>query len=155
MSRYACNNDLAGTQQAMSSSFKTLVDIRSTTGALTRGDIYDILVGTNGVPADNYMEFDLSLITAVGTSTGITPQALDPADVVALATASANATAEPTTTAASTRWFIGVNQRASYRWVAAPGGELVWPATADDGITGVVQAGTTTDFSATLHVVGF
>jgi hypothetical protein len=25
-------------------------------------------------------------------------------------------------------WYVGVNQRASYRWVAAPGSELVWPA---------------------------
>ena len=62
-------------------------------------------------------------------------------------------TIDPTTTAEMLR--VPLNHRASYRWVAAPGGELVWPATANNGIAGVLGGTTATDFSATMHVVGF
>lgn len=133
MARFSFSNDLAGTQQAISSSFKTLAYLRATTGALRRGKVYDILFGTNGTPADNAMEYDVSRVTAAGTATSATPNALDPADAAADATCEVNATAEPTVTAASSVLFVGVNVRASYRWVAAPGSELVYPATANNG----------------------
>lgn len=133
MSKFSVNNDLGGTQQAISSSFKSLVAFFATTGALRRGKLYDILVGTNGTPADQVLEFDVSRMTANGTGTSVTPNALDPADVAADFTANANYTAEPTVTAASSVFFIGINQRASYRWVASPGGEFVYPATANNG----------------------
>lgn len=133
MARFQVNNDLAGTQQAISSSFKTLASVRATTGALRRGKVYDLLFGTNGTPADNAMEYDVSRITAGGTGTSATPNPLDPADAAADATCLVNNTVEPTVTAASSHVFVGVNVRASYRWVAAPGSELVYPATADNG----------------------
>jgi hypothetical protein len=40
-------------------------------GSLRRGKIYDILVGTNGTPADNYLEWQISKAT-VTTSSGTT-----------------------------------------------------------------------------------
>ena len=40
----------------------------------------------------------------------------------------------PTYTANTILWSAGVNQRATYRWVAAPGSELLIPATASNGI---------------------
>jgi hypothetical protein len=133
MAKYAIGNDLGGSQQAVSGSYKTLVSMFA--GATTRrGKMYDILIGTNGTPADNYMEWDVSRMTADGTGTSITPNALDPADAAALGTSKANYTAEPTVTANSSLFYVGVNQRASYRWVAAPGSELVYPATANNGL---------------------
>jgi hypothetical protein len=127
--RYSSNNINAGTQQAMSATYKTLLALTAATATLTRGKIYDILVGTNGTPADNYMEFDLSRQTAAGTSTATTPNPLELGDRAAGTVGSANFTAEGTITAASSVFYLGLNQRASYRWVASPGGEFVIPNT--------------------------
>jgi len=127
--RYSSSNDLAGTKQAMSSAYKTLVALTAATATLTRGKIYDVLIGTNGTPADNPMEFDISRQTAAGTSTSITPVSLEPGDRAAGTVGTANFTAEGTITATSSVFYVGLNQRASYRWVAAPGSELVIPNT--------------------------
>jgi hypothetical protein len=130
MAKYA----ITGSQATVSGSYKTVLDVFATTGALRRGKVYDVLIGTNGTPADNYLQWDISRMTADGTGTAVTPQALDPADVAALATAKNNYSAEPTITASSSLFNVGVNQRASYRWVAAPGSELLFPATANNGL---------------------
>lgn len=129
MAKYAEGNDLAGTQQAMTATYKTLLASWAVTATLRRQKLYDILVGTNGTPADNYMEFDVSRQTADGTATSITPPPLDPADGAFGGASKANYTVEGTITAASSMFYIGMNQRASYRWVAAPGSEIVTPAT--------------------------
>jgi hypothetical protein len=113
MAKYA----IIGSQATVSGSYKTVLDVFATTGALRRGKIYDVLIGTNGTPADNYLQWDISRMTADGTGTAVTPQALDPADVAALATAKNNYSAEPTITASSSLFNVGVNQRASYRAV--------------------------------------
>jgi hypothetical protein len=141
MAKYAIGNDLGGSQQAVSGTYKTLVSMFATTGTLRRGKLYDILIGTNGTPADNYVEWDVSRMTADGTGSAITPNALDPADAAAAGTAKANYTVEPTVTANSSVFYVGVNQRASYRWVAAPGSELVYPATANNGLVGRARSG--------------
>jgi hypothetical protein len=134
MANYAINNANAGSQQAMAASYKSLVTCASS-ATVRRIKIYDVLVGTNGTPADNYLEFDISRVTAAGTGSALTPTILDPADGAALTSCLANLTVEPTVTAASSVFYIGVNQRASYRWVAAPGSELVGPATSAAGFT--------------------
>jgi hypothetical protein len=134
MANFAINNSLAGSQQNMGASYKSALSVFATTGALRRGKVYDVLIGTDGTPADNAIDWDISRMTVDGTGTAATPNALDPADAAMLATAKVNYTAEPTVTAASSVWQVGVNQRASYRWVAAPGSELVYPATANNGL---------------------
>jgi hypothetical protein len=134
MANYAVNNSLAGTPQNMSTSYKTLVVVTASNATqLRRGQIYDVLIGTDGSPADNAMVFDISRQTAAGTATSVTPVALNPADAAMLGVAAANATVEGTITSASSVFNIGLNQRASYRWVAAPGSELVYPATNANG----------------------
>lgn len=130
MANYSANNINAGTQQAVAATYKTLLSLTASSGtALRRFKIYDVLMGTNGTPADNFMEYDISRQTVAGTGTTTTSNALDPADTAALTVGLSNLTVEPTVTAASSVFYVGVNQRASYRWVAAPGSELVAPAT--------------------------
>lgn len=142
MANYAISNVLGGTQQAVSSSFKTLVSVTSSSATQARrGQIYDVLIGTNGVPADNYMTWDISRQTAAGTATSVTPNALNPADAAMLGVSTANSTVEPTITSNSSVFYVGVNQRASYRWVAAPGSELVYPATTANGFALRVLSG--------------
>lgn len=130
MANYAVTNSNAGTQQSLSSSYKSLIGVNAASAtALRRIKVYDLLFGTTGTPADNYVTWDVSRMTAAGTGTSTTPTILDPADSAALTVATSNYTVEPTVTAASSLLNVGVNQRASYRWVAAPGSELVAPAT--------------------------
>ena len=132
MANYYVTNLLGGTQQNLSTSYKTLVSTVSS-ATVRRVKIFEVNVGTDGTPADNVVVFDVSRQTAAGTSTAVTPLPLDPADAAALTTCTANSTAEPTITATSSVFNIAMNQRASYRWVAAPGSELVGPATSAAG----------------------
>ena len=132
MADYAINNSLGGTLQSITSTYKTLVAAYSS-ATPRRIKVYDVEMGTNGTPADNYMEWDISRQTGVGTATTIIPNPLDPADAAALSIGTANYTGEGTITAASSLFYLGINQRASWRWVCAPGGELVMPATANNG----------------------
>jgi hypothetical protein len=95
------------------------------------------------------------ICTAAGTSTGVTPQNLDPADATTEYDAGENHTIEPTYTAGAILLNIPLNQRATFRWVAAPGGELVFPATASNGAgieTDTISTGTPV-ITATVHVL--
>lgn len=96
--------------------------------------VYDVVVGSDATPADNAAEYVLQRYTVDGTSTAVTPQALDPGDAAALAEAGEAHSAEPTYTANAILLQWAQNQRATFRWVAVPGGELIIPATADSGI---------------------
>lgn len=123
-----------GTQQNQSTAYGApILGLGSSSTVLKRGKVYDLLIGTNGTPADNAIEWDISRVTATSTSTLITPQPLDMADAAAVSVVTANSTTSGTISVQNL-FYIGVNQRASYRWVAAPGSELVWPATSSAGL---------------------
>ena len=121
-------------QQNMGATAKTLISVFAGATA-RRGKVYEFMVGTNGSPpADNELEIDTARMTADGTGTSFTPNPLDPADAACAATSKIGYTAEPTVTASSFLVYFGMNQRATVRWLAAPGSELVYPATANNGI---------------------
>jgi hypothetical protein len=106
------------------------------------------MFGTLGTPADQSYEWDISRCTTLGTG-GSTPVAaqLDPSDTASSTVVTADPTAEGTYTAATSQFYLATNQRASYRWVASPGSELVWPATNLNGFglrTRSVSGGTAT-----------
>lgn len=147
MANYAVSNGLAGTLQAITSTYKTLLAVTAQTTSLRRGKLYEVDFGTIGTPANQTYEFDISRQTAAGTSTAVTPNPLDPADVASFTVGSANFTAEGTITATSSQFYLGINQQASYRWIAAPGSEILWPATNLAGLamrTRSVSGGTAT-----------
>jgi hypothetical protein len=124
MAQYAFNNQLGGTPQNLSSSYKTILVVTAATGATTlrRGWIYEIEIGADSVPnsTDCPINWDISAQTAPGTATAITPQPVDQGggDAAALLTYAANATAEGTITANSSVFYMPLNQRASQRWIA-------------------------------------
>jgi hypothetical protein len=93
------------------------------------------------------MEWDISRITAASTSTFVTPQPLDFADVASGLVVSVNSSTFGTISVQNV-WYVGVNSRASYRWVAAPGSEIVSPATSSAGVQlrqrGIAYTGTAT-----------
>lgn len=118
-----------------------------------RGKIYDLIFGSEATPADAAILWTVQRCTAAGTSTGVTPEPLDPADAACLSDAGENHTIEPTFTANKVVLSIALNQRATFRWVAAPGGELIYPATAANGFgiqTDTISSGTPV-ISATVH----
>lgn len=95
-----------------------------------RCKLYDFVVGSEATPADNAFLWVVDRgTTGLGTSTGVTPSPLDPADAVALSDAGENYTVNPTL--GVNILAIPLNQRATFRWVAFPGSELVLAATAN------------------------
>lgn len=135
MAGYAASNLNATTpaQQALTTTFKTLINLSA--GATPRRiKVHEFVFGTDGTPADNAMTWDVSRSSAIGTGTAGVIVALDSADAAALSVSTINQTVEPTVTANSSQWAAGMNQRATHRWVAYPGQELVIPATTAAGL---------------------
>jgi hypothetical protein len=99
-----------------------------------RPRIYDLLLSSSSTPNDYSAHFFLQRFSADGTGTAATPQPLDFNERAAVATSKHTYTAEPTLTANEILLEVAHNQRATCRWVAAPGSELVIPALAGDGI---------------------
>ena len=107
-------------------------------GAATiRPALYDILLGSDATPADNAAKYTFQRSTTAGTpGSSFTPIALDPADPAALASAgiAVYTSTAPALTANAFVLSVALNQRATFRWVAAPGSELKIPATASNGL---------------------
>ncbi len=103
-------------------------------GASRRAYITEFTVGADAAPADTSLTWRLRRHTTAHTSTAVVVARLDLADPIAITIAGENTTAEPTYTAASELLEFPQNQRATYRWVAPPDGELVIPDTALAGI---------------------
>lgn len=99
-----------------------------------RFKLYDLLVGSDGTPVDSVFLWEVQRCTTAGTNTGVTLRTLDPADAAALTDSGENHSADPTVTANEIPISIPLNQRATFRWMAAPGGEIVVPATASNGL---------------------
>src|SRR3990172_3436875 len=129
----------------------TILSLNAT--STVRPVIYDLICGSDATPADNAAEYSLRRCSLNGTGTAVTPAALDPADPAAV-TASVQAhTTEPTYTAGVNLLNWAQNQRATFRWVAAPGGELILPATTNNGAGFVVDtvAGSTVNTNVMIH----
>lgn len=144
MARYSVNG------QSTNTASTTVLAIDGTT--TSRGAVYDLLLGSDATPADNAAQWNLKRFSVNGTGTAVVPAALDVADGIARLQGTENHTTEPTyTTTALMEW--GQNQRATFRWVAAPGGELIIPATSDAGIGLVSQVigGSAVNMNATIH----
>jgi hypothetical protein len=134
---------------------ETLGSIRADATTPRRQKWYDIMIGTTSTAGDAQVRWTVTRVSAAGagTATAVTPALLDPADAAALADCHENFTAEPTTYDSVSVLAIAVNQRASFRWVAAPGGEIVTAATASIGAgirTPVISTGTP-DGTVTVH----
>lgn len=100
-----------------------------------RGKVYDISLGSAATPGDNAFIWIIQRCTTAGTGTTTTPNSLDPADTLACTIVATNVvTADPTLTANAFLYQAALNQRATFRWVAQPYGEILIPATASNGI---------------------
>lgn len=126
--RYAAT----GKQTPNTTSYKTILQL---TGAATfRAQIYDLMFSTEGTPADNDVTYGCQRTTADGSDTAVTPEPLDPADPSSKMTCGEDASSEPTEESTIPILEVGVHQRGTFRWVAAPGGEMIIAAVTANGI---------------------
>lgn len=128
-------------------------------GPLRRGKLYDILIGTNAAPADTYIEFEVSrttfgtTVTWIGSVSSVsTAYVLDTADGAVGALLVMNGSAGSTAVAIRSvaAWYVAINQRASYRWVAAPGSEIVYPAVSSASVNGLQLANRSASYTSTV-----
>lgn len=116
-----------------------------------RPKVFDILISSPSTPNDYSAHFFLQRFSADGTGSAVTPQPLDFNERAAVATSKHTYTAEPTLTANEILLDMAMNQRATVRWVAVPGRELVIPALAGDGLSLLCNA-VSTQFTAAATI---
>lgn len=131
--------------------------INLTGSAAIRVKLYELDIGSDATPGDQAGEFVINRSTTTGTGgTAITPEPCDPLTVgaTAAATGGTYGTAQPTDTANSELLMIALNQRATYRWVAAPDKELISVAAASNGLflRSVAHTGTPNINATIFHV---
>ncbi len=108
--------------------------------ATSRPSVFDIIMSSSSTPNDYSAEFLFQRFSADGTGTAVTPQPLDFNDRAAVATSKHTYTVAPTLTANEILLQIAHNLRATVRWVATPGSEILIPALAGDGLAQVCNA---------------
>jgi hypothetical protein len=172
MSNFSVANSTtpAGTAQVNTGSSYTLaLAVAASTGNLTnpgvgigplrRGKLYDILIGTNTTPADTYIEFEVSRATLGTTVTWLgsvssvsSAYELDTADGAFGAFVTMNGSAGSTAVAIRSvaAWYVAINQRASYRWVAAPGSEIVYAAVSSASVNGLMLSQRSASYTSTV-----
>ena len=129
--------------RAVNGTYPTVAVLGSAT--TVRPKIKQITLGATSAPADAALKWILQRCTALGTTTSVTPRAVDPSyQGLHLASFGKEATAEPTYTSGAIDWQIGIHQRQSVIVNFEPGAEPTAPATASNGygLTVVASSGT-------------
>ena len=112
----------------------TIGDVSVTATLPRRISVYDFIIGSDATPADTGFEWVVQRSSASGTGTAVVPARLDIADAEMVGDAQENHSIEPTYTATEEVFDIALNLRATFRWVAAPDGEMIIPATDNAGL---------------------
>ena len=120
--------DPAGSGQADA----TIVGVESAT--TVRPHLHFISFGCSGTPADQAYTIQLARFTDTGTTTPVTPVALDPGDPSPLSVGHSDSTVAPTYTASSELMSVDVNQRATFTWMEDPDRGIIAPATGSNGL---------------------
>jgi len=124
---------LSGIQTTASTADSALTLAEGATD-LARIWITEFIIADIGTPADNVFIWTAQRATADGDGTAVVPTRLDLADAESDAVGVENHTTEPTFTSTEELFEFGLNARATFRWVASPGMEIVIPATANVGV---------------------
>lgn len=134
------------------SNVQSVLDLVAAAANMRRAKVYDISMGSGATPGDNAFVWVIQRCSTAGTGTTLTPNSLDPADTLASTIVATNlVTVDPTLTAGAFVYADALNQRATFRWVAAPYSELIVPATASNGFMFGLSAASTTTFNAGLQ----
>src|SRR3990172_7186866 len=140
ITRYTASGD-----QTMSTGNLTCLTVGANATTAQRNEIYEYMIAASGTPADNTIIWTIQRCSALGTATAQTASALGDAERAAQAACGSNHTVEPTYTAnAEALKLLPLNARATFRWVAPPGGELRHAATVGAGFGFMAKHGTST-----------
>lgn len=144
MAKYQARGD-----QTITTTDTTALTVGSNATTAQRNKLYEYILSV-GTPSDNAILFNVQLVSALGTSTAVTPGKVDAGDRAAQAAVGSNHTAEPTLVSnGEVLQDMPLNARAVFRWVAPPGGELVHAATVGAGFAFQARhASVTPDFFA-------
>jgi hypothetical protein len=125
---------------------KTIINMFNPLATPTRrGKIYDFAMGSVAVPADQAVKIGIGRTTGIGTEgAGFVPVNIDPGGPAGEYDSGNAHSAEPTYTSNKELFVFSLNQRATFRWVAAPGGELVMTATQNCGLGIKARSSTST-----------
>jgi hypothetical protein len=126
--------------------------------SMRRFALYELIAGSEATPGD--FAFLWEIYKRTGLATGGTAPNIQPLDAAESLAATVVANQAPTANGAggSTNIFLSMplNQRATFRWVAAPGGELIAPATASNGFgVATPTAGALVAVTALAHIAEY
>src|SRR5262245_16861343 len=99
-----------------------------------RGEGYELVFGSDASPADNQFPSQRQPRRTAATVSSVPSPAVQPRDGTSESDAAENHMIVPTLTAVAILLSCALNQRATCRWVAPPGAEFVYPATASNGL---------------------
>ena len=135
---------------------KTAINVfHSAATPTNRGCIVDIACGGIGTPGDNNADFLYNRSTGVGTEgSGLIPNNLDPAGPAGDCDSGLGVfSGEPTYTSVKQLLAFQLHHRATFRWCAQPGFELLMTATQNNGAG--VQSVTSSSTQAYGHCIYF
>jgi hypothetical protein len=123
----------AGAHRTAAGANLTVLALEST--ATIRGKIYDMVIGSDSAPNDAASRLDMLRFTVLGTGgTAVVEKALDPTGSTPACNLRGGTMTESGGFEADFLLEVALNQRATFRWVAAPGSELITAAGATNGI---------------------
>lgn len=98
-----------------------------------RFKLVDIILGSEAAPGDNVFLWEVNKRTGLATGgSSVTGQPLDDSDTIA-STLVGNQAPTANGTGSGNKLSLPLNQRATFRWAAQPGREIIAPATASNG----------------------
>lgn len=142
----------SGVSGAISSSLKSAVGVRQPASPTALIRIYTAVLGSAATTTDANVEWVIQRYSTAGTSTAVTATDVEDLGQTPTGVAGQTFTAEPTVVSNSTLWDNGLNQRATYTIVWAPGYEWKIALTANRQITAAAKhASATPTVNATLY----
>lgn len=98
--------------------------------------LLELLVGSDAATlGTSNFRWEVQRSTTTATGTSVTPNALDPADTTAAnAVMKSNLSANGTLTSGAIMLTIAIAEQVTFRWVAPPGGEILVPASPNNGL---------------------
>ncbi len=123
-----------GNEPSITSSIEAALGVEG--DALTRGRIYEFDLSAAAAPADEVLLWVVQRMSALGTvGSAVTPGTLDSDGPAAqLSAAEGQYSVQPTLVANQEYFENSINQRATFRFAVAPGGEILVPASATGGV---------------------
>ena len=146
----------AGNPTGITNTQSTTVPMWTLTVVSTFGRLhmYDYIAGNVAAPADQAALFQVQRSAApASNSTTVAGIALDFAEVATSNNIVTSYITLPALTAGAFLLTVAQNQRATFRWVAAPDGELMVPATANSGLANmpITSTAAVASWAFTVH----